>query len=137
MRRTIWRVASALVLMLAASSAQSQTRTVSPDVYIVRVWDCSANHVFKGWAINEGDCRFDRLSSARSVIDYALDNWSEYKGFEVVGQTISQVKRGGIIRSKVWTVYDFQLRKKPGAENVQTGACDKALLCGNQEGKGN
>ena len=94
---------------VAGHAAAQQASTLPPDVHIIRVWDCSVNHVSKGWAINEHDCHTGSVS-ARQALDRFLKDNADFKDFQVVGVETKDVKRGGIVRSKVWKVYDYQLR---------------------------
>ena len=108
------RMRTSVLLSLAmVASATAQQTAQSTDVRIIRVWDCSINYVSKGWAINDEDCVPSRRSgkTAREVLDKRIATSWELRGYKVVDVEIYTERRDGKIRKKIWTVYDFQIRK--------------------------
>jgi len=106
-------VAGLLAAWLLTSAHAQDTGVMPGDTQIVRVWDCDANWIAKGWAISNADCNESwKGLTARQALDKFLSDNQDLKNYEIVGFTIKQVPRGGILRTKMWTVYDFQLRPK-------------------------
>jgi hypothetical protein len=111
--------AAALFATTTLSIADKLIALLPGDIHVVRMWDCSANYVSKGWAMDDGDCDGMNHGSARAALERHIKYRKEFANAEVVNQIVSHVNRGGIVRSKVWTVYDFHLRIRQSALPAQ------------------